>query len=151
MYPRIIPTTFFESKYKIPTENEIMPKFKPETTSRWVKNLEKKVCVLLVGHNSSQILWNNWSKLLCDVWSQDDFEHEEVEIIWILNLFYVKIDLTILSIISTLVQYSLILQNIFTTYNCPYIFLCCSSHTKSKAFYTAYVTYYYYLGQTMYL
>ena len=36
-------------------------------------------------------------------------------------------------------QYSLILQNIFTAYNCPYIFLCCRCHTKSKAFYSTYL------------
>ena len=132
-----------------------MPKFKPETTSRWVKKLEKKsVCYWwgTIHHKFCEIIGISFFVWCLEIaWSQDDFEHEEVEIIWILNLFYVKIDLTILSIISTLVQYSLILQNIFTTYNCPYIFLCCSSHTKSKAFYSAYVTYYYYLGQTMYL
>ena len=129
-----------------------MPKFKPETTPRWVKTLEKKsVCYWwgTIHHKFCEIIgvsffvmfgdclesrwfwtrrsWDylNFKPFLCKNWSNNIIHH-------------------------TLVQYSLILQNIFTTYNCPYIFLCCCSHKKSKAFYSTYVTYYYYLGQIKY-
>ena len=130
-----------------------MPKFKPETTPRWVKTLEKKsVCYWwgTIHHKFCEIIgvsffvmfgdclesrwfwtrrsWDylNFKPFLCKNWSNNIIHHKYLS-----------------SVFPYFAKY-------FYYIHCPYIFLCCSSHTKSKAFYSAYVTYYYYLGQTMY-